>query len=200
MWFFALQGPEASCGTLLILTSSGCSDRSAPSFNAIDITGANYGEGFELVDSAGDLRRLEDFRGKVVMIYFGLIQCPDVCPTALLRAVEVKEQLGALGDRLQLIYITVDPERDSPEIVKAYMEAFDPGFIGLHPTMDELPELAKSYRVFYRKVPTGDSYTMDHTATSFVYDPQGRLRLAIQHAMEVEPIVQDMRTLIQAAP
>lgn len=176
----------------------GCGEQNVR-FNATDITGANYGQDFELVDSHGQLRTLEDFRGEVVMIYFGFIQCPDVCPTALMRAVEVKDALGPSGDKFRVVYITVDPERDTPEIVSAYLAAFDPGFVGLHPTMEELPEVAKSFRVFYRKVPTGDSYTMDHTATSFVYDTQGRLRLAVSHSMEVAPIVEDVRTLLQAA-
>lgn len=176
----------------------GCGEQNVR-FNATDITGANYGQDFELVDSHGQLRMLEDFRGEVVMIYFGFIQCPDVCPTALMRAVEVKDALGPSGDKFRVVYITVDPERDTPEIVSAYLAAFDPGFVGLHPTMEELPEVAKSFRVFYRKVPTGDSYTMDHTATSFVYDTQGRLRLAVSHSMEVAPIVEDVRTLLQAA-
>ena len=166
-------------------------------FNATDITGANYGQGFELPDSNGQLRTLEDFRGEVVMLYFGFIQCPDVCPTALTRAVEIKQALGPQGEQFRVVYVTVDPERDTPEIVRAYLDAFDPGFVGLHPGTDELPQVADAFRVFYRKVPTGDSYTMDHTATSFVFDPQGRLRLAVSHAMEVPPIVADVRTLLQ---
>lgn len=179
-------------------TLVGCGDQ-GQRFNAIDITGANYGHEVALVDSHGTLRTLQDFRGEVVMIYFGFIQCPDVCPTALMRAVEVKQALGPRGERFRVVYITVDPERDTPEIVSAYLAAFDPEFVGLHPTTEALPEVAKSFRVFYRKVPTGDSYTMDHTATSFVYDPQGRLRLAVPHAMEVAPIVEDVRTLLQSS-
>jgi protein SCO1/2 len=185
--------------TALALTATllaACGEKSV-SFNATDITGANYGHGFELVDSHGRLRTMDDFSGEVVMIYFGFIQCPDVCPTALMRAVEVKDALGPLGDKFRVVYITVDPERDTPEIVSAYLAAFDPEFVGLHPTMDELPDVAKSFRVFYRKVPTGDSYTMDHTASSFVFDPQGRLRLVVSHAMEVAPIAEDVRTLLQ---
>ena len=196
--FAARKGFVLFVFALLALVLVACGDKSVR-FNATDITGANYGEDFRLIDSAGQLRTLEDFRGEVVMIYFGFIQCPDVCPTALMRAVEVKQALGPLGDRFRVVYITVDPERDTPEIVSAYLAAFDPGFVGLHPTMEELPEVAKSFRMFYRKVPTGDSYTMDHTATSLVYDTQGRLRLAISHAMEVAPIVEDVRTLLQAA-
>lgn len=176
-----------------------CGQQESVRFNTTDITGANYGKDFRLVDSHGTVRTLQDFRGEVVMLYFGFIQCPDVCPTALLRAVDVKDALGELGEKFRVVYITVDPERDTPEIVSAYLAAFDPGFVGLHPTMEELPDVAKSFRVFYRKVPTGESYTMDHTATSFVYDTQGRLRLAVSHAMDVAPIVEDVRTLLQSA-
>ncbi len=175
----------------------GCSSEQSVSFNATDITGANYGAGVELVDSHGQLRTLEDFKGEVVMVYFGFIQCPDVCPTALMRAVEVKDALGPLGDKFRVVYITVDPERDTPDIVSAYLAAFDPSFVGLHPTMEQLPDVAKQFRVFYRKVPTGDSYTMDHTATSLVYDQHGRLRLAVSHAMDAAPIDEDVRNLLQ---
>ena len=196
--FAARKGFVLVVFVLLALVLAGCGDKSVR-FNATDITGANYGHGFELIDSYGQLRTMEDFRGEVVMIFFGFIQCPDVCPTALMRAADVKRALGPQGDKVRMVFITVDPERDTPEIVRAYLAAFGPDFVGLHPTMEELPELAKSFRVFYRKVPTGDSYTMDHTATSFVFDPQGRLRLAVSHAMEVAPIVEDVRALLQAA-
>lgn len=183
---------------LLAVLLTACAEQ-GPGFHATDITGANYGKDFRLVDSEGQLRTLADFRGKVVVVYFGFIQCPDVCPTALLRAVEAKSLLGDQGERMQVVYITVNPERDTPDIVKEYMAAFDPAFIGLHPTLEELPEVAKTFRVFYRKVPTGESYTMDHTATSFVYDTEGRLRLAIPHAQSAEHMAADLRTLLGMA-
>lgn len=188
----------SAAGLVAFATLAGCTRDAPPSFNATDITGANYGDGFRLVDSNGQVRELADFRGKAVLLYFGFIQCPDVCPTALFRAVEVKRLLGPLGERFQTVYITVDPERDTPDVVREYLAAFDPGFVGLHPTMDELPAVTKHFRVFYRKVPTGDSYTMDHTATSFVFDPQGRLRLAVSHQMEAEAIAADMKLLLSS--
>lgn len=197
--FASLRARSGQFVIALALVSAllaGCGDQGVR-FNATDITGANYGKDFQLVDSHGTVRTLADFRGEVVMIYFGFIQCPDVCPTALMRAVEVKAALGDLGERFRVVYITVDPERDTPDIVSAYLAAFDASFVGLHPGVDALPDVAKAFRVFYRKVPTGDSYTMDHTATSFVYDPQGRLRLAVSHAMEAAPIAEDVRVLLQ---
>ncbi len=178
----------------------GCSDASAPRFHAQDVTGANYARGFELPDTTGKVRTLADFRGEVVGVYFGFIQCPDVCPTALTRAVEVKERLGAQAERFRLIFVTVDPERDTPEVVSAYLANFDPAFVGLiPPDAASLERVAKEYRVYYRKVPTGASYTMDHTATTFVYDVSGRLRLAVPHALSAEAFAEDVATLLAEA-
>jgi protein SCO1/2 len=170
---------------------------SAPTFHSIDVTGANYGHDFRLTDPDGRERTLADFRGKVVMIYFGFIQCPDVCPTALSRAVEVRRLLGADADRLQLLFITVDPERDTGDILKAYTAEFDPSFLGLSASLEGTREVAEQFRVFFRKVPTGDSYTMDHGTTSYVFDPAGRLRLAVAHAQTAQSIAADVKTLLQ---
>lgn len=175
----------------------GCSSESERRFHSLDITGAKYGQGFRLPDVEGRTRTLADFRGEVVLVYFGFIQCPDVCPTALHRAVAVKHALGADGERFRVVFITVDPERDTPAIVRAYLAAFDPSFVGLMPDMAGLPEVAKAFRVYYRKVPTGESYTLDHTATSFVYDTKGALRLAVPHAIDVAGLVDDVRVLLQ---
>jgi protein SCO1 len=175
----------------------GCTSDSERRFHSMDITGADYGQGFELPDVEGVTRTLADFRGSVVLVYFGFIQCPDVCPTALHRAVSAKNALGADGERFTVVFITLDPERDRSEVVRAYLGAFDPGFVGLIPDMASLPEVAKAFRVYYRKVPTGDSYTLDHTATSFLYDTQGQLRLAVPHAMDVAGLAADVRVLLQ---
>lgn len=170
---------------------------SAPVFTNTDITGANFGHDFKLLDPDGKSRSLADFRGQAVMIFFGFTQCPDVCPTALLRAMEVRKLLKEDADKLKVIFITVDPERDSPELLKTYTAAFDADFLGLYSdTAEGTKKVADDFRVFYRKVPTGGSYTMDHTATSYVFDPQGRLRLAVSHQSPAESIANDVRQLL----
>ena len=170
---------------------------SAPVFTNTDITGANFGHDFKLLDPDGKSRSLADFRGQAVMIFFGFTQCPDVCPTALLRAMEVRKLLKEDADKLKVIFITVDPERDSPELLKTYTAAFDADFLGLYSdTAEGTKKVADDFRVFYRKVPTGGSYTMDHTATRYVFDPQGRLRLAVSHQSPAESIANDVRQLL----
>lgn len=165
-------------GTALVLGLVGC-DAAKPSFQSIDITGVNYAQVLSLPDFDGKLRTLAEFKGKIVVLFFGYTQCPDVCPTTLSRMLEVKKLLGDQGDRLQVIFVTLDPERDTAEILKAYMGSFDPNFLALIPTLEQLPELAKNFKMYYKKVPgkTAGSYTMDHTAASFVYDPKGQPRL-----------------------
>ncbi|HRP74141.1 MAG TPA: SCO family protein [Rhodocyclaceae bacterium] len=176
---------------------SACTPPEPPRFNAANMTGIEYGKDFRMHDADGRERTIAEFRGKVVMIFFGFIQCPDICPTALLRAVEIRNLLGEDARHMQLLFVTVDPERDSPEVIKAYMEAFDPSFIGLRESPERTREIADSFHVLYNKVPTGDSYTMDHTATTFIFDPTGRLRLAAPHIMPAELIADDIRTLLR---
>ncbi|HRW74224.1 MAG: SCO family protein [Burkholderiaceae bacterium] len=166
-------------------------------FRGIDITGADYGKGFSLHDANGQLRTLADFRGKVVQLYFGFTQCPDVCPTALTRAAEVKRLLGKDGDRFQVVFITVDPERDTPELLREYMAAFDPGFVALRPTPEELKQTAAEFKVYYKAVPTGSSYTMDHSAQSYLFDPQGRLRLVLRHEQTAQDYAHDVQMLLK---
>jgi protein SCO1/2 len=169
-------------------------------FVSIDITGAEYARGFRLPDQHGQVRTLEEFKGKVVAVFFGYTQCPDVCPTTLTEWVEVKRQLGADGDRLQGIFITVDPARDTPEVLKAYMGNFDPSFLALIPESAEaLAQVAKEYKIIYKKVDgkTPGSYTMDHSAGSYLYDPQGRLRLYSRYGNRVEGLVADIRLLLK---
>ncbi|MFO1199624.1 MAG: SCO family protein [Burkholderiaceae bacterium] len=169
-----------------------------PSFRSTDVTGAEFGRDFALLDPDGRTRRLADFRGKFVMMFFGYVQCPDVCPTALSRAVAVREKLGADGARLQVIFMTVDPERDTPTILRAYAAAFSPDFLGLYGDLPTTQATAKAFRVFYQKVPNGASYTVDHTATTYVFDDAGRLRLAVPHAMSADDLAADLRTLMGA--
>jgi protein SCO1/2 len=186
---------------LLVLTAAilmAC-DASAPRFNNVDITGANYARDFRLTDARGAERTLADFRGKVVVVFFGYTQCPDVCPTTLSDMAEVRKRLGADADKLQVIFVTLDPQRDTAEVLAQYVPAFDPTFIGLRGTGDETAAVAKEFKVFYQKVPgkTETSYTLDHTAGSYVFDREGKIRLFLRHAGSVEPIVADLKQLLR---
>ena len=168
-------------------------------FKSIDITGADYAKGFALADHNGAQRTLADFKGKVVVVFFGFTQCPDVCPTALTDLAEVKRLLGPQGDKLQGIFVSVDPERDTPEVLKAYMTNFYPGFLALRPTAEQLPEVAKAFKIFYKKVegPTPTSYTMEHSAGSYVFDPQGRVRLYTRQAVGAQGLAEDLALLLK---
>ena len=175
-----------------------CSE-SAVEFRGVNITGADYARDFSLTDHNGQRRSIKDFQGKVVIVFFGFTQCPDVCPTSMQELAQVKQELGADGDRLQGIFISVDPERDTLEMLKAYMANFDPGFLALRPTPEELPALTKNFKIYYKKVDgtTPTSYTMDHSAGSYVYDPQGRLRIYHRYGSGAEALTQDVRTLLK---
>jgi len=168
-----------------------------PSFKGIDITGAPYGKDFNLPDADGKARSLSEFKGKVVLVFFGFAQCPDVCPTALGRAIEVRKLLGADGDKVQVVFVTVDPERDTPEVLREYMKAYDPSFIALRGSAEQLTATAKEFKVFFQKVPTSSSYTMDHTAVTYAFDPQGRLRLALKHEQSAQDVAADLRNLLR---
>ena len=170
-----------------------------PQFKSIDLTGADYAKGFALTDQNGKPRTLQEFGGKVVVVFFGFTQCPDVCPTAMAELAEVKKLLGPDGDKLQAVFITVDPERDTPDVLKAYMGNFDPTFIALRPTLAELPDFAKSYKVFYKKVEgkTASSYSMDHSAGSYVYDAKGQIRLYNRYGSGAEALASDIKLLMK---
>lgn len=177
-----------------------CSEKTAQ-FRAIDITGAEYARDFQLTDHNGQARTLKDFKGKIVVVFFGYTQCPDVCPTTLAELAEVKRSLGADGARLQGVFVTVDPERDTPEVLKAYMGNFDPAFVALRGTPEQLVAVAKDYKVYYKKVEgkTPTSYTMDHSAGSFIYDTQGRLRLYTRYGSGAQALADDVRLLLKQA-
>ena len=179
---------------------SACSENKQ-SFAAIDVTGADYARDFSLTDHNGQTRTIRDFSGKVVVLFFGYTQCPDVCPTSMAELAEVKKLLGKDGDRLQGLFITVDPQRDTPEVLKAYMTNFDPSFLALHTTPDKLAALAKDYKVYFKKVDgqTPTSYTMDHSAGSYVYDTQGKLRLYTRYGTGAAPLLADIKLLLQAS-
>ena len=191
--FLRLAGAATAWAAL-----AGCSDPK-PSFNAVDMTGADYAKGFALKDADGKERTLADFKGKVVVLFFGYAQCPDVCPTTMTEMAQVKQQLGKDGDKLQVLFVTVDPDRDTPEVMKAYMGAFDPAFVALIPTQDQLAAMAKDYKAYYKKVDgkTPTSYSMDHSAASYIYDTQGRLRLYARYGAGVAPMVADVQALIK---
>ena len=155
---------------------SACS-QAKPQFQSVDLTGAEYATGFSLTDHNGQVRTLKDFAGKVVVVFFGFTQCPDVCPITMAELAQVKKLLGADGDKLQAVFVSVDPERDTPEILKAYMGNFDPSFVALRPTPTQLADMAKDFKVFYKRVDgkTPGSYSMDHTAGSYVFDGNGKI-------------------------
>jgi protein SCO1/2 len=175
-----------------------CSEHK-PAFAAIDITGADYARDFALTDHNGQARTLKDFAGKVVVMFFGYTQCPDVCPTSMLELVEVKKLLGKQGERVQGLFVTVDPARDTPEVLKAYMENFDPTLLALYTTPEKLMILTKDYKVYYKKVdgPTPTSYSMDHSAGSYVYDTQGKLRLYTRYGSGAALLAGDIKLLLQ---
>ena len=171
-----------------------------PQFKAIDITGADYAQGFQLTDFNGQPRSLTDYKGKAVVVFFGFTQCPDVCPTTMNEMAQVNELLGTDGDKLQVVFISIDPERDTPEVLKAYMGSFDPSFAGLYAASpDALAALAKDFKIYYKKVDgkTPTSYSMDHTAASYVYDPQGRLRLYARYGIGPQAMADDIRLLLK---
>lgn len=169
-------------------------------FQSIDVTGADWGRDFRLFDAEGRAVTLADFRGRCVMLFFGFTQCPDVCRTALARAADVMQRLGPLAQRLQVIFVTVDPERDTVAVLGEYPRAFHPSFIGLRADLATTEATAREFKVFYRKVPTGSSYTMDHTTTSYVFDPRGRLRLAVRHEQDAAGVAADIERLLKDNP
>mgnify|MGYP001078540517 FL=1 len=185
---------------LVAAVFAGCSPKPV-SFNATDITGGSFDPAFELTDHTGARRSLADFRGKVVTVFFGFTQCPDVCPGTLIEMKEVMALLGDDAERVQTLFITVDPERDTPEVLAAYVPAFDQRFLGLYGTPDEIAKVARGYRVFYEKVPgsSPENYQINHTAASYVIDPQGELRLFVKHGSGAEALVHDIRLLLEQA-
>jgi protein SCO1/2 len=167
-------------------------------FKAIDITGADYGSKLSLPDQNGQVRTLADFKGKTTVVFFGYTQCPDVCPTTMAELAQVKKALGKDGEQLQGVFITIDPERDTPELLKAYMSSFDPSFIALRGTPEQTAATAKDFKVFYAKVPgkSEGSYTMDHTAGSYIFDSTGRLRLFTRYGSGAEALTADLKALL----
>ena len=170
-----------------------------PQFKSIDLTGADYAKDFVLPDQNGQTRSIKEFAGKVVVVFFGFTQCPDVCPTSMTELAGIKKSLGADSEKLQAVFISVDPERDTPEILKAYMGNFDPTFLALRPNPEQLSAIAKDFKIYYKKVdgksPT--SYSMDHSAGNYIYDTQGRLRLYSRYGSGAEGLLSDIRLLLK---
>jgi protein SCO1 len=175
-----------------------CADKKA-SFHSVDITGAAYAQDFSLPDADGKTRTMKDFSGKVVVVFFGFTQCPDVCPTTLAEISSVKKALGADGDKLQAVFITIDPERDSAAVLKSYVDNFDPSFVALRAdTPEALAAVAKDFKIYYKKSEgkSATSYSMDHTAASYVFDPKGRIRLFTRYGSGVEGLTSDIKQLL----
>lgn len=169
-----------------------------PAFQAVDITGAEYARELALPDAEGQLRSLADFKGKVTLVFFGYTHCPDVCPTTLAELAAVKRELGADGERVQGVFVSVDPERDTPEILKAYMASFGPGFVALRGTPEQTQAAAKEFKVFFAKAPgsSAGNYGVDHTAGTYVFDPQGRVRLFVRYGAGAEALRHDLKLLL----
>jgi protein SCO1 len=168
-------------------------------FKAVDVTGASYAQELGLPDTAGKVRLLADFKGQLVVVFFGFTQCPDVCPTTLLELAQAKKLMGADGARVQAVFVTVDPERDTPAVLKAYVENFDPSTVALRGSLPQTAELAKQFKVFFAKVPgkTEGSYSMDHTAASYVFDTRGKVRLFTRYGSGPEALAHDLRLLLK---
>ncbi|MGI4859698.1 MAG: SCO family protein [Janthinobacterium lividum] len=209
-----------TAGAFIVPLLSACGKK-PPSFDNLDISDSgSFDTAFSVPDTHGTARTLADFRGKVVVLFFGYTQCPDVCPTSMAELAEARKQLGSDGQRLQVIFLTVDPVRDTPAILDQYVAAFDPSFIALRPATDaDVAVVTKQFHIYAAKsvVPgaganagassvgtgAGDagappSYTIDHTAASFVFDPSGKLRLYARDGQGVARWVHDVRILLQA--
>lgn len=179
----------------------GCEqDGGTTAFESTDITGADFGRQFELVDHTGKLRRLEDFRGKVVVMFFGFTHCPDVCPMTLVEFNAALERLGEAAQNVQVLFVTVDPERDTPEVLGTYVTAFNTEFLGLTGTAAQIAEVAREFRIVYRKVEGSrpDNYSVDHSAGTYIFDQQGRLRLYARYGQGSEAIARDISRLLTA--
>ena len=176
---------------------AGCDSRAQ--FRSTDITGAPYGQRLELVDHTGKARRLEDFRGKAVVLFFGFTHCPDVCPTTLADIAQAIRSLGADAERVQVLMVSVDPARDTPESLAKYVTAFDPRFLGLRGDLEATKKVASEFKIYFEQRKQGESYTVDHSAQSYVIDPQGRLRLLVRHERIAQDLAEDLRTLLKGA-
>jgi protein SCO1 len=185
---------------LAALLASACS-ADKPAFKNIDITGATYAQALSLQDADGKPRTLAEFKGKVPIVFFGYAQCPDVCPATLAEIAEARQRLGADGAKVQPVFVTVDPERDTAQVLKAYVAGFGADVVALRGTLEQTQAAAKDFKVFFAKVPGKEpgSYTIDHTAGAFVFDPQGRVRLFVRYGSGVDALASDLKQLLAGA-
>ncbi len=185
---------------LVLACLAGCGPE-APKFQSSDVTGSSFGRDFALTDHQGKPRALADYRGKAVVLFFGYTQCPDVCPTTLSTLAEAMKAMGPDADRVQVLFVTVDPDRDTQALLAQYVPAFDPRFVGLRGDADATERVAKEFKILYQKQPgpTPSTYTVDHSAGVFVFDPQGRLRLYVGHGRGPDVYVHDLRELLRAS-
>jgi len=185
-------------GSLVACDQLGLGGSSKPVFKGVDLTGAEYARSLNLPDLDGRNRSLADFKGKVLVVFFGYTQCPDVCPTTMAELAEVKRSLGADGDRVQGIFVSVDPERDTAALLKAYLASFDPSFVALRGSEEQVKAAAKEFKVYFAKVPgkTAETYTMDHTAASFIFDTQGRVRVFSRYGSGAQALTDDIKMLL----
>lgn len=185
-----------ACAALLVTTA--CTPGERQPLHGLDITGATYGQDFRLADATGRERTLADFRGKLVLLFFGFTQCPDVCPTALAGAVDTLRLLGDDGNRIQVLFVSLDPERDTAEMLQAYATTFHPSFLGLRADLARTQETARHFKVLFRKVPQASSYTIEHSALVYAFDSSGRLRLALRPGQTPREQADDLRPLLAA--
>lgn len=197
-----MRGPLTSPVVVLmsaaLLALSACSPPPPP-FNASEVSGIAYGKDIGIADTSGQIRRVEDFKGQITLVFFGFTRCPDVCPSTLMRLRQVRDALGPDADKLQVLLVSVDPERDTPDRLEAYVKNFDPSFIGLRPEPAELEKVIKAFHAIAVKVPTADGkdYTVDHSATLYVYDRRNQLRLIAQPDIAIDAFAADLRRLAQ---
>jgi len=188
----------AGIGVLSLGTLAGCSDSNKLSFKyGKDLSNQILGRTFRLKDTQGNEKTLSSFRGMMPMVFFGFTQCPAVCPTTLARAAQIKKLMGRDGDRLQVIFISLDPERDTPQVLDAYVKIFDPTFVALSGTLEQTAATAKEFGVFYEKIPAGPTYTISHTSTSFVFDSRGTLRLGLSQSLTAQECTEDLLTVME---
>ena len=192
----------AAVWTAAVLALAGCEPaHQPPVFQATDITGADFARDFRLTDHHGQVRTLADFRGKVVAVFFGYTHCPDVCPTTLSDFAAALKLMGQQAGRVQVIFVTLDPQRDTPDILKQFVPAFNPSFLGMYTDPETLKLLAKEYKVVYQKtsVKAPDDYLIDHSAGTYVYDPMGHLRLLVPYGSGPDAIAHDLKILLAAS-
>ncbi|OZA30862.1 MAG: SCO family protein [Hydrogenophilales bacterium 17-61-9] len=190
-----------SAFALAVFGLVGCQPAAPPAFQATDITGATFARDFRLTDHNGAVRTLADFKGKAVAVFFGYIHCPDVCPTTLSDFSAALKQLGPQAEQVQVIFVTLDPQRDTPDVLKQFVPAFNPTFLGMFADAEGLRQLAREYKVVYQKtsVKGADDYLIDHSAGTYLYDPQGRLRLLMPYGSSPETIAHDLKILLTSS-